>query len=174
MGNAHMARLLLARGAEPSLRSIKSDSGKWTNTTPLHLAAMFRYSHDSDTCISALVAGGADLEAESLSGKTPLMLIKPTIANLELMRKLGSNLHAKYPDPLGEKRLGLDDAIMSAYLTMHPSPLGKISRQECGEALEWCRSNGVAVTATAERQFAQSENSSPGPDEGLPPGCPTS
>ena len=168
-GNPHMLRLLLARGASPNLRTVKSAMGRWNNSSPLHLACMFRHAHSTDECIKMLVAAGADLEAKTQSGKTPILLIKATVANLELMRSLGANLNATYPDVgCPDVPLGLDSAVLTSLIMPHPSPSGNVTKQECGAALDWCREQGVVVTEATKQGFELSS------EAGMPPGCPTS
>lgn len=103
--NTEITKLLLEAGADPNAKNDKEQ-------TPLHVAAdEFAWEGDfadaalfddqqldlanSIACAEALIAAGADLEAEDEDGKTPLQLSMEGEAGVfNLLAKAGANLEA--------------------------------------------------------------------------------
>ena len=67
--------------------------------TPLHLAASF----GNPKHIKILLEAGADINAVSLSGKTPLILAAESTKNVNILLEAGANIHAQ--DNLGDTAL---------------------------------------------------------------------
>ncbi|KAL2118791.1 hypothetical protein VTJ04DRAFT_5750 [Mycothermus thermophilus] len=93
---AECLRLLVDAGADVNA-TMDSYHGK--NVTPLHLAITANdYDGIGNEAVEALLAAGADPNARTERGNTPLHLAWPSIPVLELLVKHGADLHARNSD----------------------------------------------------------------------------
>lgn len=77
--------LLLSGGADPNVKDIESGilAPEWTGGTPLHYAV-----RDNSNVVTALIDGGADVNAKGRFGSTPLLYAAYAEKNPEIASKL--------------------------------------------------------------------------------------
>ena len=142
--NSIMVRLLAKRGADLELQSGMGPAGS-TRCTPLIKAC----AHSSFDAAITLVEVGANINARTAGQTTALLIAKPTVSCLELMKALGFDLHAE-----DESGAGLPTRIIKAFLTAQPAGIPqsiRITRPEMLASLDWCRANGIDIPPHIER-----------------------
>jgi ankyrin repeat protein len=135
--NSAMVRLLMKRGANLEVPSGSGPAGG-TDSTPLIVACSLNAMDAART----LVEAGANVEARTRFQRTPLLMCKPSVANLTVMKDWGANLHAT--DANG---CGLAVHVMKSFVMNFEIQGFKLTRQEMEQSLAWCRIHGVTVPA---------------------------